>query len=342
MFPFKQNPIRTGLQLNSDDNAPMQWPMNQAAYQNLSNDQVDWAALAQQWIYMKESFPEDNSMPTAPPPPNISSLRDFDEKGEAEMEVEKEDEPIPSLLSIQTSRGDDFSNQQDNNWQQSSGWNTHSQHHWRKKPGWNTWTNPNVQQSAPPFRQPLLPDPTNASNKNSPSTLWHNSNSDQSGSTDKAKPSVNIDNFPTPLDAAKRKTLPAWIRQGLEKMEREKQKTAEKKQPKEELNFNPRREFKLEKLSPRQFSKFDSESESDESDDRKPTLLSGPPVSPPAERKSRQEQLQDLMLAVRTTLTDILLEVTNEEIRNIATESLSKIRLKGMILYKHTHQWMVH
>lgn len=37
------------------------------------------------------------------------------------------------------------------------------------------------------------------------------------------------------------------------------------------------------------------------------------------------------MLAVRTNLTDILLEVTNEEIRNIATESLSKIRLKGML-----------
>lgn len=39
------------------------------------------------------------------------------------------------------------------------------------------------------------------------------------------------------------------------------------------------------------------------------------------------------MFAVRTCLTDILLEVTNEEIRNIATESLSKIRLKGMILF---------
>lgn len=38
------------------------------------------------------------------------------------------------------------------------------------------------------------------------------------------------------------------------------------------------------------------------------------------------------MFAVRTTLTDILLEVTNEEIRSIASESLSKIRLKGMIL----------
>lgn len=30
-----------------------------------------------------------------------------------------------------------------------------------------------------------------------------------------------------PLDAAKRRALPAWIREGLEKMEREKQKKAE-------------------------------------------------------------------------------------------------------------------
>ncbi|KAJ6637005.1 Arginine/serine-rich protein PNISR [Pseudolycoriella hygida] len=334
MFPFKQNQLRTGLQMNSEDNTPMQWPINQAAYQNLSNDQVDWAALAQQWIYMKESYPKDNSIPSAPPPPSISSLRDFDEKGEAEMEVEKEDEPIPSLMSIQTSRGDDFPNQQDNNWQ-SSGWNSHSQHHWRKKPGWNTWTNPNVQQQAPPFRQPLLPDPSNASNKNTSSGPWQNfpnSNSDQSGSNEKTKPTVNIENFPTPLDAAKRKTLPAWIRQGLEKMEREKLKTAEKKQPKGSTEINQRRnDERFQKLSPRHLSKFDSESESDESDDRKQPLLGGPPISPykAPEKKSRQDQLQELMFAVRTTLTDILLEVTNEEIRNIATESLSKIRLKA-------------
>lgn len=81
------------------------------------------------------------------------------------------------------------------------------------EPGWNTWTNPNVQQSTPPFRQPLLPDPTNTSSKNSSIRLWKvvpDSDADQSGSTDKLKPV--IENFPTPLDAAKRKTLPAWIR----------------------------------------------------------------------------------------------------------------------------------
>lgn len=52
-----------------------------------------------------------------------------------------------------------------------------------------------------------------------------------------------------------RKSFPV-NRQGLEKMEREKQKTAEKKQPREDSDFNSRREIKIEKLSPRQFSKF--------------------------------------------------------------------------------------
>lgn len=125
-------------------------------------------------------------------------------------------------------------------------------------------------------------------------------------------------------------------------MEREKQKTAEKKQPNDglERSFDHRREDdKLDKLSPRHFSKFvsffktitwvgairqppkrrvtsepfwtdrtsglkikiqlqDSESDSDESDDKKPQLLGSAPISPykAPERKSRQEQLQDLVM----------------------------------------------
>lgn len=53
---------------------PTQWALNPSAYQNVSNDQVDWAALAQQWIQMKESCPATPVPPTppAPPPPIIS------------------------------------------------------------------------------------------------------------------------------------------------------------------------------------------------------------------------------------------------------------------------------
>lgn len=69
-----------------------QWPLNQAAYQNLANDQVDWAALAQQWIHMKETCTTDQLL--AAPPPPIISKQNFEEQGEAPMEVEKDDEQL--------------------------------------------------------------------------------------------------------------------------------------------------------------------------------------------------------------------------------------------------------
>lgn len=79
-----------------------QW-MSQSAYQNNMNidlDKVDWAALAQQWIHMKETtgVTVDDSMPSAPPPPRLSNLiPDFEEKGEAPMEVEHDDEPVAQI-----------------------------------------------------------------------------------------------------------------------------------------------------------------------------------------------------------------------------------------------------
>lgn len=43
-------------------------------------------------------------------------------------------------------------------------------------------------------------------------------------------------------DAAKRKTLPAWIREGLEKMEREKQKKMERERMEQEKKEAEKRE----------------------------------------------------------------------------------------------------
>lgn len=61
--------------------------MNPASYENVDN--VDWALLAQQWIQMQDP------MPAAPPPPifttpGIVTRQIFDEKGEADMDVEME------------------------------------------------------------------------------------------------------------------------------------------------------------------------------------------------------------------------------------------------------------
>lgn len=70
--------------------------MNPASYENIDN--VDWAALAQQWIQMQDIVP-----PAAPPPPifttpGIVTRPIYEEKGEADMEVDMHhsaDEPMP-------------------------------------------------------------------------------------------------------------------------------------------------------------------------------------------------------------------------------------------------------
>ena len=54
------------------------------------------------------------------------------------------------------------------------------------------------------------------------------------------------------LDAAKRRTLPAWIREGLEKMENEKQKKAERDRLEEE---------RLEKKKARELAEKEAEEE---------------------------------------------------------------------------------
>lgn len=125
MSQFRRNPQLSG------DNV-----FKQPDYQNPC--QYDWVDLAQQWIYKKEACPDD-TLPSAPPPPNISSLCYFNgkiksltiiyklfnclfhyiiEQGENEFEVKKDCEPIQSLISRETSRYDYFTNQ--HNWQQ---WN---------------------------------------------------------------------------------------------------------------------------------------------------------------------------------------------------------------------------
>lgn len=76
MFPGKE---ATGY--------PTQWALNPSAYQNIDANQVDWAALAQQWIAMKEA----TVTLVAPPPP---SIKQDEETGEAPMDVETSDTAI--------------------------------------------------------------------------------------------------------------------------------------------------------------------------------------------------------------------------------------------------------
>lgn len=235
----------SGSDSTESQNYP-QWALNPSTYQNMSNDQVDWAALAQQWIIMKE----------AGPPPVISSEKNkpkkeqLNEGGEAPMDVEDKEESLEWNVPNQ------------NDWS----WNAQSQT-W----GWNNaWTSPTGVPPPVPLKPPLLPTPANYNQFNAPpesvndnanftgyviiyfiiniksgkapnliflgyfrySTVPQNDYTSgywtSAGSSKQIKPhnrrfsKVNVprpvqpiisESQPT-LDATKRKQLPAWIREG--------------------------------------------------------------------------------------------------------------------------------
>lgn len=133
-----------------------QWPLNPAAYQNTPNEQIDWAALAQQWIIMKEAGPPVPDQITAPiPPPTVLKVKkdNLAEGGEAPMEVEneKEDDTQPHW--------------NDNNTADSS-WNWNQQQQW----GWsNTWSAPSGVPPPGTAKTPLLPTPPSYNQYSAPS-----------------------------------------------------------------------------------------------------------------------------------------------------------------------------
>lgn len=87
------------------------------------------------------------------------------------------------------------------------------------EPGWNTWTNPNIASIPPPLRPPNFV-PGNSVNPTS--SLWpprhrlpHQSEMMFHTNSGSNSPSTNTEmaqHLEVPLDAAKRKTLPTWIR----------------------------------------------------------------------------------------------------------------------------------
>ncbi|XP_031332108.1 arginine/serine-rich protein PNISR-like isoform X2 [Photinus pyralis] len=320
-------------------NNQQQWPLNPAAYQNTPNDQIDWAALAQQWIIMKEVGPPvPEQLLTPPPPPKINSVTKENafEGGEAPMEVEKDDDAQKP-------------NWNENNSTESWEWN--QQQSW----GWNnTWSNASSVPSpvASASKAPLLPTPStfnqfSNSNENSNNYGSYNRSSSEytggywTASGSKGKPhnkrysKVNVSTRPTTsspsidpvmLDATKRKQLPAWIREGLEKMERDKQKQIERervKQEKQEINekslFNEKEALEIIKstVKERERSKFDSDGEDSpvEADNGDIEGIS---------TESVQLTQEELMMKVRRTMTEILLKVTNQEIRAVCKEEFQR------------------
>ncbi|KAL9694977.1 hypothetical protein quinque_014262 [Culex quinquefasciatus] len=353
--------------------------LNPNLYQNMSNDQVDWAALAQQWIQMKETLPPE-MVPAAPPPPPVISwnqsppaaatLETIDEQGEAPMEVEKEEDPGQQAQQ----------RPQPSSWQNGSiAWQypTVTAPEWRSsawETSWSTGGNQggNSGSVPPPAVNPQasvavanwqakmsriykMNDGSGSSVSSEPiagTVQPATANSKQVEQGSKRIPGlmdqvINLDHAAEDagqadqdqgedttqtINDAKRKLLPAWIREGLEKMEREKQRQVERErdQKQREQLLEQRRQAELEALSELESAKKKSKFESDSEEEEAPDEQEGPSrEASPVPARSREEILQELMISVRKNLTEILLEVTNEEIAVLAKETLAKARRKA-------------
>lgn len=123
------------------------------------------------------------------------------------------------------------------------------------------------------------------------------------------------------------KVLPLWLRQGLEKMEQEKKKQLDRNKPKEESL--PATSDLANQDSPK--SSLDKEnkvtSESDEETEKNvhSKEISAEPRSDAESEEEEEEEdegerFQRMMLKVKTWMTEILLGVTNTEIRDVSNE----------------------
>ncbi|KOC70300.1 hypothetical protein WH47_02803 [Habropoda laboriosa] len=296
---------------------PTQWALNPSAYQNMSNDQVDWAALAQQWIKMKETV-----VPPAPPPPTINPIcPGTDGSGEAPMDMDTKEDDVPPAPPAPTISG---SAEAWNQWNQWGHWNTSGS-------GAGTWEwtgvpppGVSIGSDGKPMGIPTVPvippAPTISTTSEfsvpppaAPSLYSYNSVPptqpySQVTSYWSGEPPTTIPPQPPPfmkgvrhanrtphirpmdtvrcredrektpeedttttIDAAKRRQLPAWIREGLEKMEKEKQKAVERERQeilrKQELEARKQAEDEARAVLNPCKSKFDSDSEKETEQD---------------------------------------------------------------------------
>lgn len=201
---------------------------------------MDWASIAQQWIKMKKDGVQ------IPPAPMIGE--DFNNQQETEMDIEKDDEDNSSQDQSDWSSLQQFQqSEQHHKNQQISPWtiiptgfsntNTQQQHHWRSAS--NPWVTPNTQKSIPSLvAAPGLesiniysiandtpkppPAPSNPDMWSSKAQFMHKNSvtlipSDHSSNI--VQEDMTLDNSDSEdttqtIDGNQRKLLPAWIREG--------------------------------------------------------------------------------------------------------------------------------
>jgi len=226
-----------------------QW-MNPALYKNMNNEQVDWANLAQQWIKMKETTP-------AMPPGQLGRLTTCEPSVHGpNHSIDAQN--LSNVTGPNITHGDHnvpipFTG---NNAEKPSAWNTWT---WQQQQQWNwNWassssvppTKTHIMESVNPNRPPYIAPPILTEPPPSFPVISSNkhqfpTNNFWPGPNTRIPPPIESDQWnkpnlisslddriqdPSYIDAAKRKQLPAWIREGLEKMEREKRRKMEQEQ----------------------------------------------------------------------------------------------------------------
>ncbi|CAH1732541.1 unnamed protein product [Aphis gossypii] len=135
------------------------------------------------------------------------------------------------------------------------------------------------------------------------------------------------------IDAAKRKQLPAWIREGLEKMEREKRRKIEQEQSFSESDYSSFTNENVTQELPNSPSNLDHETQMvddiepasfdyiNENEPKKTEFVKNN-LSPLIPRKTKAQIWEDTMLSLRKILTKLLMDVTNDMMLNIVKDVL--------------------
>ncbi|XP_065565285.1 arginine/serine-rich protein PNISR-like isoform X2 [Artemia franciscana] len=346
------------------------WQAQENICKRLQHDQVDWAALAQQWISMKDTSTgfinnvKEPLLPTPPQPPMVRS--------EDTMEIE-EDIENPLIFDVHHKAPEPWQQWDNRNEQQV--W--HPNQHWTA-PGCSTvhhvpppappqspayWTAP-VPHFRPHQPQPALYVPSLLSLNVPPAPAPRNTAKPlaflkQERQSLLAESSHKEDDFDAEqedipmIDAVKRKQLPAWLREGLEKMEQEKIKKEQIKLQKLQQLENLRKQKEKEEDTRKKEaeekglvfipgkSKFESDSESDTEEPQNPVepfkvklerereaLKVEPDFHEPI-FKTKEEVFQEMLIKVKRIMTEVLLDVTTVEINSVAKEELSRAKKKA-------------
>jgi hypothetical protein len=321
---------------------------NQSHYQDIPNNEVNWAMLAQQWIHQNRPNPDNHEWsqpfhrPLGPPqpgpvhggPPRYFNNQASQQLGPIFNNYYPPQRPYPPRQY--PPRMDFF-----------QGPPQHSPYPHQMplmgrppslfdvRPQWNPEFAPH---SAPPMherqppaplfpsaantrpteRQPLEQDPYNWPEQNysvaapppPPPPTWLDSN----GTKDHGDYST--------LDTNERKQLPAWIREGLEQMEREKRMREEKEERRKLLEAAEKSREEARKAKGK--SKFDSDSEEDEVE-KEPVRRKfeeypdrGPISDVDKERLTNE--------AVKSVLIELLLESTKKLLKKCAENALASQR----------------